>query len=394
MTKFQVKLTTYDGDKAVDYAREHWSKVCQDGRVLTSTSGAVPRCGKEGFPEGTEFFHDAGWSQTYGGPSASDFIVIPAEGSDWQQNTETFDLEPQLKRFLQKYKGKTPPPIVVSEPNILRESLVKSIDKATIEQDSDTHPLYEMRLPLPEEDSNDWDLGHYLRHESLDDSPGSRKTSVRLLLNLREPEKIFTFEDPPFEVLPKAKLIVTYTYTKEGQRLSWGPIDDCAHFLSCCLHAGGLSVMPNDDTRADGGTPRACAYGQHGVRGLYKMFKWLAEEKHGKQVEFVADKKPWKEGTQTDEDAETEWKAFFEDNMNLGDLILYGWKNNQYAHSALYVGTMTTGLDPEEYPRIACHTYGRFPTDECSWDYARWNIGRHDPGRIYTLIHITSNTAT
>lgn len=390
MTRFQVKLTTYDGTKAVDYARDNWSKVCSDGRIMTS-NGVAPGCSREGYPKGTELLHEAGWSQTYGGFSASDFLVIPAEGSPWRQTTESFPVPTNPSKY-HKLSDKGPARLLVVT---FRESLVKSIDKAELDQNSEIHPLYMMRLPLPDRDSKDWQtIGHYVRIESTDDSPGSRSSGLIFIAKIESDNKFVTLEDEPIELQPNTKLNVTYTYCKNGQRLSWGPIDDCAHFLSCCLQAGGLNVWPNEDPRGVGGRKRPCAYGQHNVKGLYNMFKWLAEEKHGRQVEFIADKIRWKEAEQTDEAAESYWKGFFEGDMKPGDVILYGWEKNQYAHSALYVGTMKTGLDPEEYPRIACHTYSRFPSDECYWDYARWNIGRQTPGRIYTLIHITSNTAT
>lgn len=397
MGKVSVKVSNYIGGLAVDYAKKYWSKVASgdpgDGRVLTSI-GPNPACGQKGFPDGTELFHEPGWSQAYGGPSQSDFVVVPESGSSWQEATETFEFQGTI---LEKKKAKlkedpTKWIRAASENYALKKYLVKSIDKVEVQLDSGPKTLTKMKLPLPAPASSDWDkIGAYLREDK--DSP-KPVTTIKFLLNLR-PGEMMTLEDPAFEMKKGTKFNVTYTYCEKGRRISWGPIDDCAHFVSCCLLAGDLPVWPNDHPLV-GGMSRPCCKGQHGVPGLYRMFKWMEKPENGKLAEIVVDKKPWKAEGQTDDAAAKEWNDIFDKRMTPGDVVMYHFKGKigenkveGFMHSALYVGTMKTKLDPNDYPRITCHTYSRFPTDECTWDDCRWDLNRTGEGWSYTLVHVT-----
>lgn len=373
----KVTVSDYLGSRAVAYAKKYWNQVAGgeagDGRVLSS-GGPVPSCGEKGFPEGTEFFHAASLSQAYGGPSQADFIVVPSSGSSWLQKTEKFTFKAAVVDKLKKEIKKAGDTGVstISEPYILSKTLVKSIEEVKIETDSGFTSLQKSEWP---------DLADYLRHDK--EEPKST-TAVRLLVTLK-PDQIKTYKTSA--TLEKGtKFSVAYTYAEKGRRLTFGPIDDCAHFISCCLLAGGMPVWPNDHPLV-GGMKRPCCKGQHGVPGLYKMFKWMEKKENGSLVEVVVDKKPWKIEGKDDSGSEQEWKDTF-GKLYPGDVVLYYLKGGGFMHSALYVGTMQTTKDPLDFPRISCHTYCRFPTDECTWDSARWDLGRTDPKWSYTLVHI------
>jgi hypothetical protein len=378
MGKYKVKVSDYLGNRAVDYAKNYWNKVvgsdAGDGRVLSS-GGVVPACGSSGFPDGTEFLHEAGISQAYGGPTQTDFIVIPASGSSWQTKTESFTFKAliveKLKAKIQEAGDKGVNSL--SESYILSETLVKSIDSVTLETDDGSVSL----------ERSDWpDLKDFMRHDR--EEPKST-TAVRLIVSMK-PDSITAYGSKT--PTPKgAKFSVSYTYTDKGRRLSFGPIDDCSHFVSCCLIAGGLPVWPNDHPLV-GGSSRPCAKGQHGVPGLYKMLLWMSKKENGALTEMVVDKKPWKIEGKDDTASEKEWIDLFNDKMLPGDVVLYHKKGGGFMHSALYVGTMQTTKDAVDFPRISCHTYCRYPTDECTWDTARWDLGRTDENWSYTLIHI------
>lgn len=300
---------------------------------------------------------------------------MPSSGFSWEQKTENFTFKALIADKIKKDIDKAGDKGVnsLSESYILTETLVKSIDEVKVESDSGSTTLVKSEWPK---------LSDYLRHDK--EEPKST-TAVRLIVSLK-PGEIKTYETHT-PLTKGTKFSVTYTYAKKGRRLTFGPIDDCAHFVSCCLLAGGLPVWPNDHPLV-GGMKRPCCKGQHGVPGLYRMFQWMTKKENGALSEIVVDKKPWKIEGKDDPASEKEWLDTFQDKLFPGDVVMYYLKGGGFMHSALYVGTMKTKNDPVNFPRISCHTYCRYPADECTWDTARWDLGRTDPKWSYTLVHI------
>ncbi len=365
-----MAVAEYIGGKAVDYAKKYWNKVADDGRVMTS-AGVNPSCGGKGFPDGTEFLQEAAVSEAYGDITQGDTVVVANPGNDFKQNTESFTVSKKLKFF--KFNHRNPDDTYsehyVSGLLVLKQDIVRSIDYLTIGEDV----LQATIWPT---------IGDYVRDDMV--TPKSVCT-VRLLCD--KTDDAFTTLGSSTKIGEGTKIDVTYTYAAKGRKISYRPMDDCCHFVSCCLLAGDLKVWANDDKRI-GGVSRPCAKGQHDVNGLYRMFKWMEKKENGALVEFVEDKRAWRDDDESEEDAEERWKETFKDNMKPGDVVLYYREQpKKFVHSALYVDYMKTATDSVDYPRITCHTFARFPTDDCTWDDCRWHINRKKDWR-YSLIHI------
>ncbi len=374
MTRPSITVSNYIGGKAVDYAKEYWNSITDDGRVLTS-HGVEPACGSKGIPNGTEFIHEAAWSEAYDGPTQGDIVLLPASGSSMQEKTESFTFKGVIWDKLKKKITSNPDKLFKagSEWYALNQNLVRNINYVEMMTNGDTIVLQ----------ATDWPtLGDYLRDDLERPKPAC---TIRLLLAIKGNEIKTLGSGNDF---PKGtKFNVNYTYCEKGQKISWRPIDDCCHFVSCCLIAGGLPVWPNDHPLV-GGMSRPCAKGQHDVNGLYRMFKWMAQEKNGALVEIIEHERSWRDDGEDEPAAEERWNKTFKEKMSPGDVVLYYRKDAKtYVHSAIYVGTMQTAADPVDYPRITCHTYARYPTDDCTWDDCRWHINRKDDWG-YALIHI------
>jgi hypothetical protein len=136
----------------------------------------------------------------------------------------------------------------------------------------------------------------------------------------------------------------------DGTRWEWKTLDDCTHFMSCCLGApaGGLEL------------PRDFANGPYGVVGADRLVHVLTNAGLADALP-VADKR----------DPQLERIA-------PGDLIgYYSRPRSRYVHLAMYAGD----------ERIICHTYCRSDAPECRWDN-RFNLGDDDASWSWTLLRL------
>jgi len=132
----------------------------------------------------------------------------------------------------------------------------------------------------------------------------------------------------------------------DGTRIEWRDLDDCTHFISCCIgerpgeQCGGLPI-----TYRQLGEPPTAPYG---IVRVSTMLQYLVRKGFAK---LVAEKS-------TDETT-IEQLAF-------GDLVAYfNIALGAYTHLTILLGE----------GNIACHTYGRSDQPACTWDHV-WDIGR------------------
>jgi len=136
----------------------------------------------------------------------------------------------------------------------------------------------------------------------------------------------------------------------DGSKIEWADLDDCTHFISCCL-----GQRPNQTT---GGLP--IPYKQLGEPpsapyGIVRV---------GTMVDFLIGKinKKIKYAKLLAEKSEDE---SFITKLQQGDIVAYFNKTEQrYTHMAIYLGN----------GKIACHTYCRSDDAACSWDNS-WKLG-------------------
>ena len=138
----------------------------------------------------------------------------------------------------------------------------------------------------------------------------------------------------------------------DGTTIGWSLLDDCTHFISCCIgqppgeEAGGLKI------RLMWGEAPANPYGISRVHSLVDYLLARADERKFTKIEratIIGDEK-------TDQD--------LSDHLEPGDLIAY-WNGSDYTHLAMYLG----------HNNIASHTYSRSDLTDCTWDHA-WDLGR------------------
>ncbi len=142
----------------------------------------------------------------------------------------------------------------------------------------------------------------------------------------------------------------------DGTRIEWRDLDDCTHFISCCIGTrpgepcGGLPI-----TYKQLGEPPTAPYGivRVGTMVDFLVRKGLAE--------IVAEK--------STDDTKIDALAF-------GDLVAYfNTAHGFYSHLAIFLGL----------GKIASHTYGRSDQPECTWDND-WDLGRGS--HTWTFIRI------
>jgi hypothetical protein len=135
----------------------------------------------------------------------------------------------------------------------------------------------------------------------------------------------------------------------DGSQIPWEHLDDCTHFISCCIGrrpgeaCGGLRLP-----QQLGGPPKA----PYGIVRVSTMIDYLTGETASRPrfAEMVAEKS---------EDAR------FVGRLRPGDLIAYFSKaKRRYAHLAMLL----------DGGKIACHSYGRSDQPECTWDND-WRLG-------------------
>ncbi len=125
---------------------------------------------------------------------------------------------------------------------------------------------------------------------------------------------------------------------------TWEELDDCTHFISCCLgrHGGGLQI------------PTSFPGGPYGILSANKLTELLIKKKWAK---VVADKIA---------DAE---KALdiLTNKLEPGDLIAYyNPERSRYSHLGLHLGKGT----------ISCHTFCRYGTDFREVGWPKWTLLR------------------
>jgi|CXWL01.1.fsa_nt_gi hypothetical protein len=126
-----------------------------------------------------------------------------------------------------------------------------------------------------------------------------------------------------------------YAQLPDGSRIEWKHLDDCTHFLSCCLGnppgqvAGGLNISS--------AFPQG-PYGQVGASSL---------------VAFMRDQ-GWATILKVQDKGNPPTSS-----ISPGDIIAYFNKNlGRYTHLAMYLGGK----------KIVCHSYSRSDSSECTWD--------------------------
>jgi hypothetical protein len=143
------------------------------------------------------------------------------------------------------------------------------------------------------------------------------------------------------QTVEDGKLITEVARQPSGQEYPLRDLDDCAHFLSCCLGkppggTGGGFAIPSDFPQ-----------GPYGILSANKLFEYLDSKKYLRLVAVKIKKDPT-------------LLAQLEE----GDLIFY-WKNQlgRYHHAAMYMA--------DAKKTITCHTYSR---SDQSDDYDQsWN---------------------
>jgi hypothetical protein len=126
----------------------------------------------------------------------------------------------------------------------------------------------------------------------------------------------------------------------DGTEYPLAKLDDCAHFLSCCIGkppkgTGGGLTIPSDFPD-----------GPYGILSAHRLFEYLDSKKYLRLV-----------GVKTND-------ASLLSQLEEGDLIFY-WKNatGRYHHAAMYMA--------DAKKRITCHTYCRSDQSD-KYDQA-WN---------------------
>ena len=138
-----------------------------------------------------------------------------------------------------------------------------------------------------------------------------------------------------------------HALTPDGKRIAWKHLDDCTHFISCCIGTrpgepcGGLDIAYRQL-----GSPPAAPYG---IVRVATMVDYLTGR--AGYAEIVAER--------TEDESHVAKLA-------PGDLIAYYSKaRRRYSHMAMLL----------ENGKIACHTYCRSDQSECTWDND-WFLGR------------------
>jgi hypothetical protein len=134
----------------------------------------------------------------------------------------------------------------------------------------------------------------------------------------------------------------------DGTRWEWAALDDCTHFISCCLGepGGGLTL------------PRDFADGPYGILGADRLTRHLIEAELVEPF-AVADK-----------------RAPGLERIAPGDLVGYSSRQRgRFVHLAIYLGD----------GRIACHTYCRSDDPACTWDNV-FSLGADDDNWRWTLL--------
>jgi hypothetical protein len=160
---------------------------------------------------------------------------------------------------------------------------------------------------------------------------------------------------------------------------SWDFLDDCTHFISCCIGRPPATAYPKHDTEkavnewraniaAAGGLPlpsHSLDVSMYGLSGLDRL------------VEFVtAPARRWATILASDVSKDDARPKMNE--MMPGDLIAYS-SGHKFDHLVILLGD-----DGKHNGKVACHTYCRSDAKECTWDN-KWDEIK-PPGGDY---HVT-----
>ncbi len=157
----------------------------------------------------------------------------------------------------------------------------------------------------------------------------------------------------------------------DGSRIEFEDLDDCTHYISCCIGlSGGLSGPEGGGIpityRQLGSPPKA----PYGITRVSTMVEYLLGNKkfNKKGIKFA---KPIGEKT-SDESLIKK--------LDPGDLIAY-WNNDKtsmrykrYTHLAMYLGNN----------KIGSHTFSRSDDPACTWNND-WDVGKGT--YLWTFLH-------
>ena len=143
----------------------------------------------------------------------------------------------------------------------------------------------------------------------------------------------------------------------------WEFLDDCTHFISCCIGRPPATAYPKNDTPKAvsdlsantipaGGLPlpsHSLDVSMYGLAGINRL------------IEFITSPaRRW--ATKLADDVSKEVARPLIDKMMPGDLIAYS-NGGELDHLAILLGD-----DGKLNGKVACHTYCRSDASECTWD--------------------------
>jgi hypothetical protein len=144
---------------------------------------------------------------------------------------------------------------------------------------------------------------------------------------------------------------------------SWEFLDDCTHFISCCIGCPPETAYPKHDTEkavidwraktaAAGGLPlpsHSLDVSMYGLSGLDRLIEFL-----------TAPARRWASKVADDVSKDVARKLM--DQMKPGDLIAYS-SGHKLDHLVILLGDQG-----KHNGKVACHTYSRSDAKECTWD--------------------------
>jgi hypothetical protein len=167
---------------------------------------------------------------------------------------------------------------------------------------------------------------------------------------LKVPDETVFVHDADTPTAPEHALL------PDGTVIPWSALDDCTHFISCCVGA------PPGDTAGGLHLPADFPSGPYGILGASRCVETLIKRGY---VEVLT----------VDDKASPGL-----DRIAPGDLIgYYRHSQNQYSHLTMYAGG----------DGIICHTYCRADTEDCTWDHL-YSLGRDDDDFAWRLLRFTT----
>jgi hypothetical protein len=177
-----------------------------------------------------------------------------------------------------------------------------------------------------------------------------------------------TFDEQPYRAVPADTAFVhdsdptapEHAALSDGSVIPWSALDDCTHFISCCVGCppGGVTA---------GGLPIPADFpaGPYGILGADRFVQALVKKGF---IEVITVEDKTRPGL---------------DRIAPGDLIGYlRGSKGRYAHLAMYAGD----------ENIICHTYCRSDAGDCTWDHA-YSLGAADDDWQWHLLRFTVKSA-